>query len=280
MYTNDKVIMFEGTIYENGYGWVAQKVMRDRDLSPQAKAIYSYICSFAGNPTDINDRQAFPSISLMKAELGIKSQDTFYKHMNALKEKGYLVVEQEKDDLGKFKRNIYKIIAVPTPSEEAKKPQSKKSTTGNPQSNFSTTDNPTTDNWNTNSNRFNSNRFNKDDDDKKKRLKIEFRFIQSFLEEKKIFDKQQIMEVIKYLEVNHSNLEGLHISHLEEAYKKLLANRHTVSKATSYFAKCIVNEITNKKIEDSIYSNSVSRNVVDFEEPPFYNWLEEEYNAK
>jgi len=159
--SNDVVVMFEGTIYEHGYGWVAQKVMRDVSLSIQAKAIYSYICSMAGNPTDIDNRKAFPSITLMKHELGIKSQDTFYKHMNQLKDKGYLKVEQEKDEKGKFKRNIYKIVAVPqTVEKEEHKPQSNFSTTDKPQSNFSTTDNPTSDNWNTNSNSFSSNSFN------------------------------------------------------------------------------------------------------------------------
>ena len=154
---NDAVVMFEGTIYEDGYGWVAQKVMRDPDLKPQAKAIYAYICSMAGNPTDIDNRKAFPSVSLMKKELGIKSQDTFYKYINQLKDKGYLYVEQEKDESGKFKRNIYKIIAVP--KEDL--PQSKKSTTVNlPQSKFSTSEKSTSEKWNTNRNSINSNSFN------------------------------------------------------------------------------------------------------------------------
>ncbi|GAB4074577.1 hypothetical protein GCM10028778_20800 [Barrientosiimonas marina] len=173
----DAVVMFEGTIYENGYGWVAQKVMRDSKISIQAKAIYSYICSLAGNPTDIDGRKAFPSISLMKYELGIKSQDTFYKYMNQLKDKGYLKIEHEKDDKGKFERNIYKVIAVPNPPEKndqkAKKdPYPKNWTTDYPKSNFSTSDNPTTDNWTTNRNRINRNRITNDDENKEMRASI------------------------------------------------------------------------------------------------------------
>lgn len=171
--TNDIVVMFEGTIYEEGYGWVAQKVMRDKELHATAKAIYAYICSMAGNPKNIDNRKAFPSVSLMKAELGIKSQDTFYKYMNQLKSKGYLKVERQKDELGKFKRNIYKIIAVPkldNPEEKPKSkfstmekdPKSKNQTMDNPKSDFSTTDNPTSENWNTNRNSFNRNSFNID----------------------------------------------------------------------------------------------------------------------
>lgn len=174
--SQDMVVMFEGTIYEEGYGWVAQKVMRDKELSTQAKAIYAYICSLAGNPTNIGNRQAFPSVSLMKSELGIRSQDTFYKHMNQLKKKGYLIVEQEKGEKGRFKRNIYKIVAQPKPQpvennteNTTNKPSPKKSTTV-PKSNFSTTDKPTTENWNTNSNSFNSNSFNKDLDTKDTKL--------------------------------------------------------------------------------------------------------------
>ena len=44
----NSVIQFEGTIYENGYGLLAQKVMRDKDLPKQSKLIYAYMCSFAG----------------------------------------------------------------------------------------------------------------------------------------------------------------------------------------------------------------------------------------
>ena len=47
-----------GTIYENGYGLIAQKVMRDKDLSPVAKSIYAYICSFAGADKD-GERSTF-----------------------------------------------------------------------------------------------------------------------------------------------------------------------------------------------------------------------------
>ena len=50
----------ENSIYKNGYGIVAKFVMRDKNLSVEAKAIYAYICSFAGSGTT-----AFPSAELM-----------------------------------------------------------------------------------------------------------------------------------------------------------------------------------------------------------------------
>jgi hypothetical protein len=137
----DIVIQFKGTIYENGYGQVAQKVMRDKDLSTVAKAIYAYLCSFAGgNPLD--DRIAFPGVKLMMAELNIKSEDTYYKHRKQLIDKGYIEVEQEKDKDGKFKRNIYSIVAVPVEKKE-EEPHPKKSGT-EPSPNFSSTENQDT----------------------------------------------------------------------------------------------------------------------------------------
>lgn len=163
--TNDAVVMFEGTIYENGYGWVAQKVMRDRELHTTAKAIYAYICSMAGNPKNIDERKAFPSVSLMKAELGINSDGTFYKYMNQLKDKGYLKVIQEKDDEGKFKRNIYKIVAVPEPNNDNKKENnrtSKNEVRKEPYSKLPSTDKPSTEKWSNNRNSSTSNSFNRD----------------------------------------------------------------------------------------------------------------------
>src|SRR3954452_25037865 len=96
----DTVIQFRGTIYENGYGLIAQKVMRDKDLSPVAKSIYAYICSFAAVGKD-GERTAFPGVKLMMYELGIKSEDTYYKHRKQLLEKVYISIEKQRQE-GKF----------------------------------------------------------------------------------------------------------------------------------------------------------------------------------
>lgn len=105
----DKLIQFRGTIYENGYGLIAKKVMKDTDLSLSAKAIYSYLCSYAGNETS-----AFPSVKLIKHELGI-SKDTFYKYMKELTNKSYITITQNRAEKGKFGHNIYSIEAIPCP---------------------------------------------------------------------------------------------------------------------------------------------------------------------
>lgn len=85
---------------DTGYGLIPKSIMRDNGLSISAKAIYSYLASFAGNTG-----QAFPSVSLIIGELGI-SKDTFYKYMDELKEKGAIKISKERSS-GKFQRNIY-----------------------------------------------------------------------------------------------------------------------------------------------------------------------------
>jgi len=153
----DTVIQFRGTIYENGYGLIAQKVMRDTNISAMSKAIYAYMCSFASKGED-GKTSAFPSVSLIKTELGIKSQDTFYKYRKELVNAGYITIEKQKRENGKFDRNIYYIEAV-TP------PCSKKSTMDEPCSKLSTTVKSTTKNWNTNITSFNITSINKEEEE-------------------------------------------------------------------------------------------------------------------
>lgn len=151
---NDTVIQFEGTVYEQGYGLIAQKVMRDKDLHPVSKSIYAYLCSFAGANGKDGERTAFPGVPLMMAELGIKTDDTYYKYRKALLQKGYIKIEKRRQQGAKFDNNLYKIIAVPVelPKEEAKKPDKqeekephpKLSGTGEPYPKLSSTAEPST----------------------------------------------------------------------------------------------------------------------------------------
>lgn len=114
----DLVIQFRGTVYENGYGQIAKKVMRDKRLHTTAKAIYAYLCSFAGGGVE-EDKYAFPSVALMMDELNIKSEDTFYKHRKQLIDFGYLSMEQKRDSKGQFIRNLYIIESVPHPKNQS-----------------------------------------------------------------------------------------------------------------------------------------------------------------
>jgi hypothetical protein len=107
-----QVIQFRGTVYENGYGQVAQRVMRDKTIERDAKALYAYLCSFAGVSAVLEDeRYAYPTIKTIMEELGFKSDKTFYKYRKQLIDAGYITIEQKKEH-GKFDRNIYYIEAV------------------------------------------------------------------------------------------------------------------------------------------------------------------------
>lgn len=120
------VVQFEGTVYENGYGQIAKKVMRDKSIHAVSKAIYAYLVSYAGSKDN-----SFPSVQLMMDELGIKSEDTFYKYRNQLIKAGYITVHKEREE-GRFDNNVYKIATVPVPAiltEGEKSPYPKKSGT-------------------------------------------------------------------------------------------------------------------------------------------------------
>jgi len=162
----DSVVQFRGTVYEDGYGLIASKVMRDKKLPRQSKLIYAYICSFAGSDKE-GDRSAFPSVSLQCDELGM-SEDTYYRWRKPLVDAGYLSIEKRRNGESKFERNLYFIEAVPMPKNDddtETKPNKKED--GQPYPKKSGTVNPDTVNSGTNSISSNSISFITDDDDKR-----------------------------------------------------------------------------------------------------------------
>ena len=99
----DKVVL-EG-IFSKGYGTIAKLVMKDKDLSVEAKAIYAYLCSYSGS-----GESAFPSVNLIKEDLNI-SENRFLKHRKVLVEKGYISIKRNKKSNG-WSNNIYTIHTV------------------------------------------------------------------------------------------------------------------------------------------------------------------------
>ena len=89
-------------ILENGYGLSPKLVMRDKDLSIEAKAIYAYMSSFAGN-----GENAFPRVDTVCKDLSI-SEDRFRKHRDQLLNKGYITIVRNREK-GKFYNNVYVI---------------------------------------------------------------------------------------------------------------------------------------------------------------------------
>lgn len=98
-------------IYDVGFGVLPKRVMIDKNLSIQAKAIFAYLCTYAGN-TD----NAFPGRQLITYQLGI-SKDTFTKYLKELKDKGYIEVYKREREKGKFSHNVYKLVPCPKLSD-------------------------------------------------------------------------------------------------------------------------------------------------------------------
>lgn len=84
------------------YGIVLQRILRDSSLSAEAKAIYAYLCTFAGS-----DGTCYPSVSIMCKELDI-SENRFYRHMKHLRDRGIVTVEKTRSKC-RFAQNVYTV---------------------------------------------------------------------------------------------------------------------------------------------------------------------------
>ena len=103
IHANFSDVLREKGIFAQGYGTVSKYAMLDTDLSLTAKAIYGYLCSLTGKGAT-----AFPGRDTILQALDI-DKATYYKHFKALTEHGYISVEQEKGQDGKFPHNVYRI---------------------------------------------------------------------------------------------------------------------------------------------------------------------------
>lgn len=90
-----------------GYGIVPKLVMRDRELSIGAKALYCYFCSHTGQGDS-----CFPSQDVIRFDLGI-SRGSLAKYLKELTDKGYVITEQVKE-IGRFSHNIYHLPRTPS----------------------------------------------------------------------------------------------------------------------------------------------------------------------
>ena len=154
------ILEVEG-INAQGFGMIAKMVMLDQRLTIEAKAIYSYFCSYAGGGST-----AFPSVSKIVYDLKI-SKDRYYNHFKLLVECGYITIRQTKDK-GKFANNIYRIMSNPVSC-----PQNEEMDSPCPEN--SDKENSDTGNQDTNINNININNFNNilDDVDDKRAREVE-----------------------------------------------------------------------------------------------------------
>ncbi|MBS5858148.1 MAG: helix-turn-helix domain-containing protein [Clostridium sp.] len=107
---SENAVIYEG-ILSKGYGISPKMVTTDRNLTIEAKAIYSYISSFAGN-----GESAFPEVKTILYHLGI-SENRYYKHFKLLVKYGYIEVQKRRkydEDLKKWTAasNLYIIKQV------------------------------------------------------------------------------------------------------------------------------------------------------------------------
>lgn len=99
-------ILFEKTSLQSyGYGIVSQLPMKDRELSIQAKGVYAYLVSCAGN-----DKQTYPTKDKMCYDLDIRKVDTLTKYIKQIQARGYIKIVKTKRDNLKYK-NVYLIAA-------------------------------------------------------------------------------------------------------------------------------------------------------------------------
>lgn len=90
-----------------GFGIIPKLVMRDRMLSCGAKALYAYVCSYAGNGDT-----AWPGRELIIRDLNI-SKNTYNSYLNELKESDYIRTKQERSKTGIFMHNIFILVSSP-----------------------------------------------------------------------------------------------------------------------------------------------------------------------
>lgn len=133
---SDKITV-EG-ILAKGYGFSPKLVMQDREITIEAKGIYSYFSSYAGA-----GKSAFPSVKKTIYDLNI-GEERYYTHRKKLIEKGYLIINKQVSKDGKFNHNLYTLPSYPQ----------------NPGTDNSTSEEPRREELGTNSNSTNSNNIN------------------------------------------------------------------------------------------------------------------------
>lgn len=164
------------SVLSQGYGIIPKKAMRDKRLKPEAKAIYAYLCSFAGN-----DKIAYPSVSLMCDELGM-GRDRFYKYRSQLEDMGYVEVRQVKDGT-RFAKNVYVLLDGDIEDTESPCTENKD------------TENEDTENKDTNKNSSTSNSITSNNSTKNREIRKRKRFTPPTLQEVEDYVREKGLNV-------------------------------------------------------------------------------------
>ncbi len=94
-------------IISGGFGQVSRNILCDPEISLEAKMIYSYLCSFAGDKNI-----AFPSESLICHQLKL-GRNRFYKYLRELKERNIIKVHKKTKHGSVPVGNVYEITDSP-----------------------------------------------------------------------------------------------------------------------------------------------------------------------
>lgn len=92
-------------IYKQGYGIIPKLVMKDPNLSIEAKSIYAYLCTYTGGGDS-----CYPSVPLQCSDLNITNK-RYLKHRKMLEENGYIKIIKNRE-LAEFEDGTKKEIAA------------------------------------------------------------------------------------------------------------------------------------------------------------------------
>lgn len=106
---DENVLVFDN-IFSRGYGFSPQVLTRLPQLSIEAKGLYSYFSSFAGQ-----GGVAFPSTQTILKETNI-SKNRFYKYRDELEAWGFITVEVRNTRHGR--QTVYHLPVEPKPSSK------------------------------------------------------------------------------------------------------------------------------------------------------------------
>lgn len=233
-------IRYEGrSILSKGYGIIPKLVMQS-NISIESKAIYSYMCSFAGN-----GQSAFPSVEKIILELNI-SEKRFYKYRKELIDYGFIKIQKTRKG-NRRDKNIYIISQTVFPSNfehsqnvgiERKFEHSQFESV-----HFERLQNEHFQNVGTNNNKTNNNKTNNNNINNNNREVVVDKEVKKIL---KGFTSKEISSVIKFCEENK-----VHVDVVEEKLKVLKSMKKVNNKVGA-----LISAIKNDWKESSGIDNS------------------------
>ena len=231
-------------IKAKGYGIIPKIVMQDKRLTIEAKAIYSYFCTYAGAGDT-----AFPSVGKICHDLCI-GEERYRKHFKDLVKYGYITVEQLKEK-GKFARNIYTLEDKPVEQNTPKTPYTE----------IQGTEIPSTENNSTNINSIKINNIENYQSIYQGEPTLEEIFDQSqvnIFEDNEVKDsvKQAIKELYDEPQ-SKETVKRVKIEHITEALNRMQSEQleKPINNPMQYFKKVLVSCIVSAGFKNGLFKS-------------------------